>query len=114
MDATYKILGSDGQEYEPVSAEQVKKWIAENRVEKKTPVFPDGARDWVFLESLPEFASAFGQPPPLSTPAPLPRAATGNQGFHAWIGFIAGGLFGVFWLAVIVWIVVAIAKAHGR
>jgi len=65
----YKILGSDGNEYGPVSAEQVRKWIAENRVEKKTPVIPEGAPDWVFLESLPEFAAAFAphssHPPPL-------------------------------------------------
>ena len=70
----YKILGSDGNEYGPVSAEQVKKWIAENRVEKKTPVIPEGASDWVFLESLPEFAADFGRP--ASGPPPLPHAAT--------------------------------------
>ena len=39
----YKILGSDGHEYGPLSAEKIKKWIAEERVEKKTPVLPDGA-----------------------------------------------------------------------
>jgi len=69
----YKILGSDGNEYGPVAAEQVKKWIAENRVEKKTPVFPEGAPDWVFLESLPEFAAAFT--PPSSHPPPTPPSA---------------------------------------
>jgi len=69
----YKILGSDGNEYGPVSAEQVKKWIAENRVEKKTPVLLEGAPDWVFLESLPAFAAAFG--PPSSHPPPMPPSA---------------------------------------
>jgi hypothetical protein len=69
----YKILGSDGNEYGPVSAEQVKKWIAENRVEKKTPILPEGAPDWVFLESLPEFAAAFGLPP--SHPPPILSSA---------------------------------------
>jgi len=73
----YKILGNDGNEYGPVSAEQVKQWIAENRVEKKTPVFPEGGKDWVFLESLPEFAAAFAPPPPAAPRpgvAPPPRA----------------------------------------
>jgi len=74
----YKILGNDGNEYGPVSAEQVKQWIAESRVEKKTPVFPEGAPDWVFLESLPEFAAAFapssGRPPVLA-PAKAPKPA---------------------------------------
>ncbi|MGA3284706.1 MAG: GYF domain-containing protein [Verrucomicrobiota bacterium] len=64
----YKILGSDGNEYGPVSAEQIKQWIAENRVEKKTPVIPEGGADWVFLFSLPEFAAAFAPPPSGSSP----------------------------------------------
>ena len=55
----YKILGSDGHEYGPLSADKIKQWIADERVEKKTPVLPDGAKDWVFLSSLPEFAEAF-------------------------------------------------------
>jgi hypothetical protein len=55
----YKILGSDGSEYGPVSAEKIKQWIKENRVEQKTPVMPDGGKDWVFLGSLPEFAGHF-------------------------------------------------------
>jgi hypothetical protein len=54
----YKILGSDGNEYGPLSAEKIKQWIADERVDKKTPVLPDGAEDWVFLSSLPEFAKA--------------------------------------------------------
>jgi len=69
----YKVLGNDGNEYGPVSAEQVRQWIAENRVEKKTPVFPEGGKDWVFLESLPEFAAAFGPPPLLATVKPSPQ-----------------------------------------
>jgi hypothetical protein len=55
----YKILGSDGNEYGPLSADKIKQWIAEERVEKKTPVLPESAEDWVFLSSLPEFAEAF-------------------------------------------------------
>ncbi|MGB7749210.1 MAG: GYF domain-containing protein [Verrucomicrobiia bacterium] len=55
----YKILGSDGHEYGPLSTEKIKQWISEERVEKNTPVLPDGAADWVFLSSLPEFAEAF-------------------------------------------------------
>ena len=74
---TYKILGSDGNEYGPVSAEQVKKWIAENRVEKKTPVIPEGEADWVFLGSLPEFAAAFAPPP--SVPPPIPPSAKASK-----------------------------------
>lgn len=55
----YKILGSDGVEYDSISAEKVKQWIQEGRLEKKTPVMPDGADDWIFLGDLPEFAGGF-------------------------------------------------------
>ncbi|MGD0251093.1 MAG: GYF domain-containing protein [Verrucomicrobiota bacterium] len=73
----YKVLGSDGNEYGPVSAEQVKKWIVENRVEKKTPVIPEGGVDWVFLGSLPEFAAAFMTPS--SGPPPIPPSAGASK-----------------------------------
>jgi len=63
----YTVMGEDGKEYGPVSAEQIRAWIAEERLEKKTPVKPAEARDWLFLESLPEFGKAFekvAQAPP--------------------------------------------------
>ncbi|HZI33480.1 MAG TPA: GYF domain-containing protein [Candidatus Binatia bacterium] len=53
---TYIVMGEDGKEYGPISAEQIRDWIRENRLERKTPVKPDSAKDWVFLEMLPEFA----------------------------------------------------------
>lgn len=55
----YKILGSDGNEYDSISAEKIRQWIQESRVEPKTPVMPEGAADWVFLSDLPEFATCF-------------------------------------------------------
>jgi len=58
----YKILASDGNEYDSISAEKIKQWIRENRVEPKTPVMPEGAADWVFLGDLPEFKESFAAP----------------------------------------------------
>jgi hypothetical protein len=68
--AEYTIMGGDGKEYGPVDAHQVKTWIREHRLEKKSPVIVDAAKDWAFLESLPEFASALkaqseGASPPI-------------------------------------------------
>ena len=67
----YKILGSDGFEYGPGSAEKIKQWIQEERVEQKTPVMPDGAKDWVFLGSLPEFAEVFASRQKLGAVVPV-------------------------------------------
>jgi Domain of unknown function (DUF4190)/GYF domain 2 len=55
----YKIIGADGRQYGPVSALQIKQWIAEGRVESRTPVFTDAAADWNFVGLLPEFESCF-------------------------------------------------------
>lgn len=55
----YKVLGGDGLEYGPVYDEQIRQWIAEGRLERKSPVKPPDAKDWVFLGDLPEFAAAF-------------------------------------------------------
>jgi hypothetical protein len=66
----YKVMGGDGHEYGPVSVEQIRQWILEQRLEQKSPVKPPDAKDWVFLESLPEFADLF-QPP--EAPPSVPR-----------------------------------------
>ena len=31
MNAIYKIIGDDGREYGPATAEQIRQWVAENR-----------------------------------------------------------------------------------
>lgn len=76
MISKYKILGADGKEYEAVSAEQIVQWIAEGRLERKSPVFVDGAQDWAFLESVPEFAAAFQR----QVPPVRPTATTKSGG----------------------------------
>jgi len=87
----YKIIGQDGKEYGPISAEQLRRWIAENRVESRTPVFTDGAKDWTFVGLLPEFAGQFSAsssqiPPPVAPPS-QPRRSNSFA--------IAGLIFGI-------------------
>ena len=60
----YQVMGEDGQEYGPVADDQIRQWVAEGRLERKTPVKTADSRDWVFLESLPEFAGLFVPPAP--------------------------------------------------
>jgi len=74
MSAIYKIIGEDGKEYGPVSGGQLRQWIAEGRVESRTPVFADGAKDWNFVGLLPEFTSCFAATtPPIVLPSGQPR-----------------------------------------
>jgi hypothetical protein len=91
----YKIIGQDGKEYGPITAEQLRQWIAENRVERQTPVFKDGAKDWTFIGLLPEFAAHFaGGTPPTITPL-RPGASTAGQMPKTNSFATAGLIFGI-------------------
>jgi Domain of unknown function (DUF4190)/GYF domain 2 len=63
----YKVLGSDGKEYGPVSADQLRQWIAQGRAVRDTKIQPEGSTDWKLLSELPEFSAAFASAPPPST-----------------------------------------------
>ena len=96
----YKIIGADGRQYGPVSAGQIRQWIAEGRVESRTPVFTDAAADWTFAGLLPEFAGLFhgGAPPAIAPPDRLRRtnssATTGLVcGILSWLLFCCCGGF---------------------
>jgi TM2 domain-containing membrane protein YozV len=109
----YKIVGKDGQQYGPVTAEQLRGWIAENRANAQTLVQTEGTQDWKPIGSLPEFAADLKPPPfspsvpPTITPppcAPVPRASNkipagicgillGSLGVHKFIlGYTGAGL----------------------
>jgi hypothetical protein len=95
MSAVYKIIGEDGKEYGPATREQIRQWIVEGRVESRTPIFVDGAKDWSFVGLLPEFASCFAAPatPPAITPPPRTSAAAGRlakTNSYAQAGMICG------------------------
>ena len=64
----YRIVGKDGQQYGPVTAEQLRGWIAENRANAQTLVQAEGSQEWKPLGSFPEFAADL-KPPPASRDA---------------------------------------------
>jgi hypothetical protein len=101
MSAIYKIIGEDGKEYGRVSGGQLRQWIAEGRVESRTPVFVDGAKEWNFVGLLPEFANCF-KPTTPPTVVPLPgrlrrtsSSATAGLvcGILSWVFFCCCGGF---------------------
>ncbi|MCD6052177.1 MAG: domain containing protein [Verrucomicrobia bacterium] len=57
----YQLIGSDGIEYGPVSADDVRTWIREGRASAKTMVRATGSPAWRKLGELPEFAEAIAQ-----------------------------------------------------
>lgn len=67
----YTIIGTDGGRYGPVNADQIRQWIRQNRLERQTPIFVQGAADWTFVGLLPEFVGDFpGTPPVVQGPPP--------------------------------------------
>jgi len=63
----YTVSGNDGKTYGPVGAELIHQWIAQGRVDSRTPVFVAGGSDWTFAGLLPEFAGKFSKTPPVIT-----------------------------------------------
>ncbi|HVM62302.1 MAG TPA: CD225/dispanin family protein [Verrucomicrobiae bacterium] len=64
----YKIIGGDGRQYGPVSADQIRQWMAEGRANALTMAQAEGSTEWKPLGQFPEFAPA--APPAGSTPPP--------------------------------------------
>ena len=72
----YRIIGADGKEYGPVSADIVRQWVAQGRANAQSRIRPEDAADWKFLSELPEFAADLlarsatpGLPPPATAQA---------------------------------------------
>jgi TM2 domain-containing membrane protein YozV len=89
----YKIVGVNGQQYGPVSAEEIRRWIAENRVNAQTLVHLEGSQDWKPLGSLAEFASELKAVPPQIVPAP-PAPAIASRASNKIPAGVCGILLG--------------------
>jgi len=61
----YTIIGGDGREYGPVSAEQVRQWIASGRANGQTRAKVFGTEEWKALDDFADFAAPPAQPPAL-------------------------------------------------
>lgn len=83
----YKIIGGDGKEYGPVTADQLRQWVADGRANAHSQVRPEGAADWQSLGSLPELAALFSAPP-------ASIGATGGQAGKIYEGDYELDIFG--------------------
>ena len=91
----YKVIGADQKEYGPVTAEQLRQWIAEGRVSLQTQVLPEGATEWKALGDLPEFAAASPGPVPAMRAMPAPSSAGAELVRGPAIGLIVVAILGV-------------------
>ncbi|HTY88212.1 MAG TPA: NINE protein [Candidatus Acidoferrum sp.] len=91
----YKIVGMDGRLYGPVGADEIRRWLAENRVNAQTLVQIEGAAEWKALGAIPEFASeARPAPPPVMSAVAAVTSRAANK-IPAGVCGILLGSFGV-------------------
>jgi hypothetical protein len=78
----YWVRGADQNEYGPIDAVTLRRWVLERRLNAASPIRADQSAEWSTLGALPEFAGLKAAapsrpmaPPPLISPAHL---APGN------------------------------------
>jgi len=89
---SYFIIGGDGKQYGPISADDLRKWIAEGRVNAQTKAHGEGATEWQSLSSLPELKDLFHNSPP--PPMPVGAAPAKTSGLA--ITSLVLGILGLF------------------
>lgn len=80
----FTIIGGDGREYGPVTADQVRAWITAGRANLDTKAKPVGSEEWRRLGDYPDFA-----------PAPAGAAAVEPESFSAAQPATASAPFGM-------------------
>lgn len=56
----YKIIGADQKEYGPISADQIRQWISEGRLNGQSMASSEDSSEWKPLSAFPEFAYLAG------------------------------------------------------
>lgn len=111
----YRIIGGDQKQYGPVTAEELRQWIAEGRLSGDSLVLTQDGGNWQHLSTLPEFADALrsqvGAPPVVGRMISADQALArepelrigeclgdGWKFFTSNAGFVFGAVF-IVWLA---------------
>jgi hypothetical protein len=105
MEPTYTILGGDGQQYGPISIEQLRAWAREGRVNGDTQVWRTGSPAWAAASTFPELGigpsvtvgampAAAGFPAPSATmpteiDPELGKRISGGASWFFWIGALS-------------------------
>ena len=86
----YKIIGADGKEYGPATADQIRLWMASGSVNLETRTQAEGTTEWKLLRDFPELAAAIPTVPPAPFPPPIPAQAgpsankiSSSRGYHS-------------------------------
>jgi hypothetical protein len=91
METTYAMIGSDGQQYGPVTLAQIKTWVLEGRIGVATQVWRSDTNSWQPAAQYVELGLAQPVPPAIRATAPntydpfLERRARSGARWFFWI-----------------------------
>jgi len=123
----YTIIGGDQKEYGPITAEQLRHWIAEGRLSDKSLVRAEGTGEWRPLGTFAEFAEALRAqtghaqltgtaPPPASSAAwsaevlaRQPVVQIGQCLGRSW-GLLTGNFGLLFGATAVIWLITLICQ----
>jgi hypothetical protein len=89
----YRMIGADGREYGPATADQVRGWITEGRVNAQTRILAEGTGQWKLITEYTEFAPLFAHAAaPVSAPGPIYMVPTPRNNSMAVMGMVMGVL----------------------
>jgi len=118
----YKFQASDGNVYGPVSAEQLKQWIAEGRCDGASKIQAEGSEEWRTLAEFPEFADSIRRP--VTSTRPMPSRSSGippkTSGLAiaslilGILGIFCGGITAIVGLVLGIVAIVTINKSDGQ
>jgi hypothetical protein len=77
----YRIIGGDQKEYGPATADELRRWIAEGRLDGQSLIKAEGSGEWKALSSFAEFTDALQ---PQAGQAPLSGGALPPAIAAAW------------------------------
>jgi hypothetical protein len=102
----YRIIGADGNQYGPISADQLRQWIAEGRANAQTKVLAEGTTEWKPLSEFPEFFPSTSAPGPTPLPpSPAPGIPTmqplGSYGYPGVAEQVNGPAIGLIVVAIL-------------
>jgi hypothetical protein len=95
----YYLIGADQKEYGPVTADEIRAWIAEGRANGQTLTRLEGG-PWKPLSTFVEFVGSLGAAPPTAPVAPLAQAAFVARAPETNSMAVAGLVMGIFSVTV--------------
>ena len=103
MEPTYTVLGTDGQQYGPVTAEELRGWVRESRIGGDTKIWRSDQPAWTTAAGLPELGLATpGTAPALAVhPAPVPGVAPARASDPELAARVKSGASWFYWLAAL-------------